>query len=280
MRDNTINLVASPNLQRNSTLYPSLDAEILQSFYRYKLWLYLAWSDIRQRYRGSFLGPLWITLSTFIFVVALSVINSELFKVPAERYIPALSGGFIMWYFISGTISECTSALVASKGLITQIRLPFFVHILRVVARNLIIFLHNAVVHVGVLLWFKINPFPMLFFLIPGLILSSLILLNIGMVLAMIGARYRDIQQLVASLLQVLFFVSPITWEARQITQAKWVVEWNPVFYCLEVTRGPLNGHVPGSFSWYVMASMVVVTSIVCVWIFGRKRERIAYWVQ
>lgn len=264
----------------SSSLYRSLSQEILGAVTAYRLWLYLAWSDIRQRYRGSVLGPFWITLSTAIFVSALSVINAELFKAPQDTYIPLLSSGFVIWYFISGTLSESTSGLVASKGLISQISLPFYVHLLRVVVRNLLIFSHNMVVVIFVLFWFKINPFPQILWLIPGMILVLLILLSGGMILAMIGARYRDIQQVVASLLQVLFFISPITWEAKHITKSAWVLYCNPIYYIIDAMRAPLLGLRSDQRTLPILCLICVLTCSVATWLFNRKRDRIPYWVQ
>lgn len=276
-------LIASPEPQADtlrSNLYPTLSEEVLGAVRRYRLWMYLAWSDIRQRYRGSVLGPLWITLSTAIFIGALSVINAELFKAPAEKYVPSLSIGFVIWYFISGTLSESTTGLISSKGLISQISLPFFTHIFRVITRNLLILAHNAIAVVFVLAWFRIYPSMHIFLFIPGIFLVSLFLLSGGMILAMIGARYRDIQQVVASLLQVLFFVSPITWEAKQISSATWILHMNPVFYLIEVLRAPILGQPVGANTWRILLGIVALTCVVSIWLFNKKRDRIPYWVQ
>jgi ABC-type polysaccharide/polyol phosphate export permease len=263
-----------------SNLYPTLTEELLGAVRRYRLWIYLAWSDIRQRYRGSVLGPLWITLSTSIFVAALSVINAELFKAPPEKYIPSLTTGFVIWYFISGTLSESTTGLFSSKGLISQISLPFYVHIFRVITRNLLILAHNAIVVFIVLAWFKTYPTIQIFMIFPSILLVSLILLSAGMILAMIGARYRDIQQVVASMLQVLFFVSPITWEAKQISNATWVLHLNPVYYIIDALRSPILGTPVHSNTWTILLLMTATTTAVALWLFNKKRDKIPYWVQ
>jgi len=263
-----------------SNLYPTLTEELLGAVRRYRLWIYLAWSDIRQRYRGSVLGPLWITLSTAIFVAALSVINAELFKAPPEKYIPSLTTGFVIWYFISGTLSESTNGLFSSKGLISQISLPFYVHIFRVITRNLLILAHNAIVVFIVLAWFKTYPTIHIFMIFPSIILVSLILLSAGMILAMIGARYRDMQQVVASMLQVLFFVSPITWEAKQISNATWVLHLNPVYYIIDALRSPILGTPVHSSTWPILLLMTGTTTAVALWLFNKKRDKIPYWVQ
>jgi ABC-type polysaccharide/polyol phosphate export permease len=271
---------SSQKSENLSNLYPSLRDELEGAIRRHKLWLYLAWSDIRQRYRGSVLGPLWITLSTAIFVTALSIINAELFKSPPEKYIPMLSTGFVIWYFISGTLSESTGGLVAGKGLISQISLPFFIHLLRVICRNFLILLHNCIVLLFVFAYFKIFPTTNTLFVIPGGILVCFFLTSSGMILAMIGARFRDMQQVIASLLQVLFFVSPITWEAKQISTATWVLYANPIFYLIDAIRAPLLGQPLNPNTLPVLSTITLVSCALSIWLFNKKREKIPFWVQ
>ena len=263
-----------------SDFYPSLSEELIGALLRYKLWMYLAWSDIRQRYRGSVLGPLWITLSTAVFVAALSVINAELFKAPPEKYIPSLTTGFVIWYFISGTLSESTAGLISGKGLIAQISLPYFIHIFRVIARNLLILAHNFIVVFAVLAWFKTYPTLQILLLFPSLFLIALLLIGAGMILAMIGARYRDIQQVIASLLQVLFFVSPITWEAKQISNATWVLHLNPVYYIIDALRSPILGLPVHANTFPVLIFATLSTGSFALWLFNKKRNKIPFWVQ
>src|SRR5438552_679791 len=120
--------------------------DLSTSITRYRLWLHLGWSDIQQRYRGSVLGPLWITVSMFIIVTALGVVYSRLFHQEIHEFIPFLTAGLLAWTFISTVLIESTDTYISSKNYIENMKMPYIIFVFRLVWRNIIIFFHNIVV--------------------------------------------------------------------------------------------------------------------------------------
>ena len=116
-----------------------------------ELWLLLGWVDIRRRYRRSALGPFWLTLSMGVMIGGIAVVNSGLFGVTMGALLPSFSVGVVLWALISTATTEGCTVFTASDTLIRQTRQPFTVHVLRVLWRNLIIFLHNLLITVLVL---------------------------------------------------------------------------------------------------------------------------------
>ena len=166
--------------------------KVFQSFFQdienglkaWRVWTTLGWLDIKQRYRRSVLGPLWITLSMSVMVYSLGLIYGSLFNMDLKKYFPFLSAGMIIWTFISSTILETVDAFVEAGSHIKQIKLPFSVYIIRIIYRNLIVFFHNLVVFFPIAIYFQIS-----FKLIPftlTLLLSGAILFFLGMILAII----------------------------------------------------------------------------------------------
>src|SRR5947207_5629997 len=80
--------------------------DLASGFAKVWMWWALALQDIRLRYRGSVLGPFWLTISTLVMVVAMGVIYSELFHMEMSTYLPFLTLGLIVWQLLAGTISE------------------------------------------------------------------------------------------------------------------------------------------------------------------------------
>src|SRR5580698_6842874 len=95
------------------------------------LWGKLGWNDILQRYRRSLLGPLWLTASMAIMVIALGVVYGKIFKVPLDDFIPFLCLGLLVWGFISTTLMEAGGLFTGSESYIKQIRLPYSVYVYR-----------------------------------------------------------------------------------------------------------------------------------------------------
>ena len=119
-------------------------ADIIRTFRNPRLILYMAWSDVRARYKRSVLGPLWITLGTAIGVVGLGFIWSALFKMERATFIPLLTVGLILWQFLSGCLSEAPSVFSRSANIIRNLGLPLALHPAQLVLRHMINFAHNV----------------------------------------------------------------------------------------------------------------------------------------
>jgi lipopolysaccharide transport system permease protein len=103
----------------------------------------LSWLDIKLRYRGSTLGPLWLTLSTAVMVGALGLLNSALFGVPLRDYLPFLALSLVLWGFLSGLIGDACLCFTSVEGMIRSVRMPFSLYAGQIVLRNLLILAHN-----------------------------------------------------------------------------------------------------------------------------------------
>lgn len=244
------------------------------------LWGRLGWQDIRRRYRRSTLGPFWITISMGFLVGALAMLYGGLFNVQATNYVPYLTLGFVVWTLVNGLITDGCTAFVSANSIIQQTRLPLSIHVYRVVWRNLIIFFHNAVIFVVVAILFSVWPGWTGLLAIPGMVLLCLNGVWVGMLLGTFTARFRDVPPIVASIVRIAFFVTPIIWMPELLPQrAFFSLHLNPFFHVLEVVRAPLLGEVPSVVSWLVMIGMTLVGVASTFVVYIRYRWRIAYWV-
>ena len=114
---------------------------------------------------------------------------------------------------------------------------------------------------------------------VPGL---ALLLLNgiwAALLLGVISARFRDVPPIVASIVRILFFVTPIIWMPGLMPERALVLDFNPFFHMVEVVRAPLLGTLPGLVSWLAVLGITLGGWIVAFEFFRRYRWRIAYWV-
>lgn len=244
------------------------------------LWGRLGWQDIRRRYRRSTLGPFWITISMGLLVGVLGTLYGGLFKVQATNYVPYLTLGFVIWTLVNGLITDGCTAFVNASNIIQQARLPLSVHVYRVVWRNLIIFFHNAVIFVFVAMLFSVWPGWTGLLAIPGMVLLCLNGVWVGMLLGAFAARFRDVPPIIASIVRIAFFVTPIIWMPALLPhRAMLPMNLNPFFHVLEVVRAPLLGEVPGAVSWLAMIGMTLFGVALTFVVYVRYRWRIAYWV-
>ena len=113
----------------------------------------------------------------------------------------------------------------------------------------------------------------------PGL---GLILLNgvwVSIFLGMISARFRDVPPIVASIVQVVFFITPIFWPADGLGNHRWLAEFNPIYAAIDVMRAPLLGQPTEPYSWLVLIVVTVLGCAASFTLFARLRTRIAFWV-
>ncbi len=277
LSDTSCPAVSSPHKGRNLALKDFKDG-----LSQWRIWLMLAYQDIKLRYLRSILGPFWITLSMAISVYSMGFLYSHLFHSDLQSYFPFLVGGMITWALISTLITELTDAFSTSANLLKQIKLPYSLYIHRIVARNIIIFFHNMLVIVPILAIFhqvaKVNWNTL--FLFVGLFLLYINAIFYGLTLAMIGSRYRDISQIVKSLIQVVFFLTPVMWKPDVLpANKKFIALYNPFSSFIEIIRAPLTGSLP-AFHDLVMVSIVTLIGIyICYYLFVRYRARIVYWL-
>jgi ABC-2 type transport system permease protein/lipopolysaccharide transport system permease protein len=243
------------------------------------IWSRLAYQDIKLRYRGSVLGPFWVTLTNLILIVSMGVIYARLFHVDAKTYVPYIMMGILVWQFISGTINEACGTFTDAKDVIQQVPMPFSVQAYRVVYRNLIVFGHNVVIVPFGIVLFKVPVDWHLVEIVPGLFLLSLNGLWISLILGALSTRFRDIPPIVSNVVQVLFFLTPIFWPLDAVGDLKHWLALNPFFAWIDVVRAPLLGVAPEPTSWPILAACVAVGGLSSFVFFVRFRERIAYWI-
>ncbi len=255
--------------------------DLVDGFLQWHLWLRLGWLEVKRRYRRTVVGPFWGTLSLAVLVAALGAVGAGLWKQKLEEYLPFLAAGIIVWTMISTMITESGTLFVSSGNLFRQMRFNYSVLACALVYRNCILLVHNLSIYLVVLLIFGANKFsPVMLLAVPAL---ALLLINgvwAALLVGMFCLRYRDLQQLINSLLQISMFVTPIFWPPSSLSGPSRIVfiDFNPLYHFVEIVRAPLLGEVPAVATWIAVGIITVVGWGVTFAFFSRFRKRIAYW--
>jgi lipopolysaccharide transport system permease protein len=239
----------------------------------------LGWLDIRLRYRGSMLGPLWLTLSTGIMVGALGYLYAGIFHTDIHSYLPFLALSLVLWAFLNSSVSESCTAFTESEGIVRAVRMPFFLFAMRMLIRNVLVLAHNILVIAVVYVVFQVWPGWHALLATPGLLLWGIDCLALVLLLGTFCARFRDILPIVASVMQIAFFITPILWKPEQLGRAQALLPFNPFFDLLEIVRAPLLGMLPGTDIWLGAGLYSLVLWGLAWSLFTRARGRIAFWI-
>jgi lipopolysaccharide transport system permease protein len=254
-------------------------ADLKDGLSQWRLALALARLDLRNRYRGSVLGPLWMSLSSLIMLIGLGLLYGALFKFKLSNYLPHLAVSLIVWQWIAGFINDSCAALTSAEGVIRQMRLPYTLHALRVAFRNTLVAAHSLALIPIVFLIFGQVPGPEALLVIPGLVLIGINMLAGGLLLGMVCARFRDIPPIVANAVQLAFFVSPILWKPELLGNAMVWMAFNPFYALLETVRGPLLEGGGPPLAWLAAIFYTTLHVLLAGFLFARFRSRIAFWV-
>ena len=254
-------------------------ADLTEGVRLWRLGATLGWLDIKLKYRGSLLGPFWLTISTGVMVAAMGGLYSVLFHMDLHTYLPFLALSLVLWNALGGLVGDACTTFTQSEGTIRSLRMPFFVHAVRVVVRTVISFMHNVPVLIAVFAIFSVWPGPVAALSLPGLLLWVVDAFAACVLLGGFCARFRDITPIVGSVMQIAFFVTPVVWRPEQLGNRGWWLPWNPFDALLEVVRAPLLGHAASGEAW----SLATIDSLLfcaVAWVFFAKvRTRIAYWM-
>ncbi|WP_368763092.1 ABC transporter permease [Klebsiella michiganensis] len=237
--------------------------------------------DIRQRYKRSRLGPFWITISMAVMITTMGLVFGNLFKTDVKEFLPFLTLGLIIWSFILGSITEGCEALISAEGIIKQLPVPLHVHVLRVVWKNFIIFLHNIVIFPFVLLAVGKGVSWDIFLAIPGFLLLVLNISWFLMIIAMVCARFRDMTQIILSIMQVVFYLTPVIWMPKLLSHrvGQVLLDLNPLYHLIDIVRAPLLGQVPALSSYILAVVMGIVGLVFSTIMTSKYKYRVPYWV-
>ena len=307
----TLTEPAAPTDRTSRSWLRAID-DIANGIRERELWGHLGWQDIKQRYRRSVIGPLWITVSMAITAVGLGLLYAVLFDQNVPTFLPYVTVGFIVWNFINGCLIEGMDTFIANEGLIKHLPAPLTVYALRTVWRQTLFLAHNLVVYVIILVVFYTSldhqytlsksavcdPKNLDVICHPGLgwwSLSAipaflLLALNGGWVTLLFGiisTRFRDLPQVINSLTMLLFYATPIVWSADTIFAkhdqvhelAHTVMLFNPLYHYVQILRAPMIGNALSWLSWVVVGAFTVVGWALALVAMRNYRARVSYWV-
>jgi lipopolysaccharide transport system permease protein len=240
----------------------------------------LAWHDVVSRYRGSILGPFWITLSMAFMVLGIGFLYSELQHISLTETMPFVALGIVFWGMISLVIIEGCDTFVQASGMLSQTSLPMFTFVWRTVLRNLVTLSHHIVIIVAVLIYFGFWRSMDLPLAILGIVLTLINVSWMSLAAAISSARFRDIPQIVTSIMQFSMFMTPVFWKPQSREGLmRHVLEFNPFFHMLDSIRAPLLGGRPELLTYQVLALMGLIGWIATFSLFAVTRRRIVHYL-
>lgn len=242
--------------------------------------VYLGLQEVKQINRRSKLGQLWITLGTATLIGTMAFVFGLIFKIELHQYLPYLAIGIVFWNYLSGQVAESSLVLIQSEQLIKQLSISPWTYAIKVSTKMLLVFGHNLVIIPIVLLATYNPPTFQVFFLLLALPVILIALNSLGMLLSIVSLRFRDLPPMISSLLNVLFYLTPVMWFADSIQSdlAHFLLGLNPVYHLIQIFRLPLLGQSPTLENWFISVGLAVFLQLLSLLVVRKYAKSLVFW--
>lgn len=246
---------------------------------RLPLAAWLALDDVHGKYRRTVLGPLWITLGQAAIICGFAVVFSGVFRADPLTYLLYLSAGLPVWVLISQYFTDMPATFVNARGIIESYELPWLVQIWRRAFGYLLVFLHHIAILFVAMVVLQVPPTINMLYAIPGLLILTLAGVGFGMIVAVLGARFRDVQHALGMASGFLMLFTPVLWRDDQLVTNTWAYLFNPIYYFIRLVRDPLLQQMPPVEIWIGTSIGAVALFVIGFVTFWLSRRNLYHWI-
>lgn len=215
--------------------------------------------------------------------ILLSIVFGKIFKTDIKEYAPYILSGMIIWEFVTSSTVGGALSFVQADAYIKQCNHPLAIYTLRTVFTNIIVL---SLASISLILWVSI-VMPQNFgwsWLAALTIFPILILVQwpLSTLLAYIATRFRDLPHALGLVLQAMWFISPIYFEAKifRVGDLHWLVDWNPIYHLLQIVRAPLlNGSWPTVENYIFCFSTIILLFILAGLTGARSEKKVIFYL-
>lgn len=250
----------------------------ITELWEYKELLYFfTWKDLKVRYKQTMVGAAWAIFQPFITMIVFTVFFSKLAGIPSDNvpYPIFVYSGLLFWQFFSSALGATSSCLVTNQSIITKVYFPRLILPLSSVLTQLVDFFIAAIILVLMMFYYGMVPHLISIVVIPVVLLISFMAsVGLGLVLAAINVKYRDVRYALPFFIQLLLFVTPVIYPASLAGKYSWLLAINPMTGAIQNARAALLG--TAAINWTLIGisfAACLVLMVVGVYVF-KKVER------
>ena len=241
----------------------------LREIWAYReLLFFLAWRDVKVRYKQTALGVLWVVMQPLLMTLIFSLFLGKLARVPSDGlpYPVVVFAGLLPWTFFSNAVTQGVTSIVGNTNLITKVYFPRLIIPASVVAGRLIDFGVAFIILCGLMAYYRVALTWNLAMIPVLVVITSVLALGVVTFVAALNVRYRDIGVVLPVLIQLWMFASPVLYPARLVRDA-WprayrLYELNPIVGIVEGFRSALFGRL---FDWSALGRTTAIALLILI---------------
>lgn len=250
----------------------------LRELWHYRELLYfLVWRDVKVRYKQTVLGAAWAILQPIATMVVFTLFFGRLAGVPSDGVpYPLFSlAALVPWTFFSTGLVQSSNSLVGSQQLITKVYFPRLAIPIASVLAGVVDFALAFVVLLGVMVAYGAVPGPRVVWIFPLLTLAFVTALGVGLWLAALHVRYRDVRYVMPFFVQLWLLATPIAYPSSLLAEPwRTLYGINPMVGVVEGFRWALLGTDTAPGPAVAISSLVAVALLLGGVVYFRRTER------
>ncbi|SRR6266511_5124895 len=249
----------------------------LREMWEYRELLYfLAWRDIKVRYKQTVLGAAWAIIQPFFTMVVFSIFFGELAGIPSGGvpYPIFAYSALVPWMYFANALTQASNSLVGQEHMITKVYFPRLIIPMASVLAGLVDFAISFAVLVGMMLFYGIMPMAAIWTLPLFILLATATALGVGVWLSALNVQYRDVRYVVHFLVQFWLFATPIAYPSSLVPE-RWraIYGLNPMAGVVEGFRWALLGQAQAPGPLLVVSVLTVIGVLTSGLYFFRRME-------
>lgn len=255
-------------------------SDLLDAWKNRSAWTMTSHQLVQGSYRRTVIGPFWVSLQQIAFVIGLGAVYSQVFKIDSQELIPIIAIGLSVWQLCAQIIGSSASLFTDSAQYIKAANFPPLFYAFRMTYTCLLFSFHHFAALGIVLLVYPI-PIPTtgIVISIASLVAAAINGFFLSIWLGSLCTRYRDVKNIVLSLLQIGFVLTPVIWSPSLIPTRVWLVHLNPIAWFIELFRAPLLHESIDPIAPLGIALLTIVNVCIAIGFYEVIRNRLALWV-
>jgi lipopolysaccharide transport system permease protein len=250
----------------------------LRDLWEYRELLYfLVWRDVKVRYKQTVMGLAWVIIQPILTMMIFTVIFSRFAKIPSDGvpYPVFVYTALLPWTYFASAMGRCGNSLLGDAHLIEKVYFPRLIIPASSVVSPLVDFLFSFLVLLSMLFWYGFTPTWNILALPLFLFLALLTALSVGLWLAPLNVRYRDVVHIIPFLLQIWMYASPVIYPVSAVPE-RWrlLYSLNPMVGVIEGFRWALLGKENTVLSVIAVSALAVMVLLWGGLIFFKRMER------
>lgn len=250
----------------------------ITEIWQYRELLYFfTWRDIKVRYKQTIVGIGWAIFQPFMTMVVFSIFFGHFGKIPSDGipYPIFVYVGLLFWNFFSSSLNGASASLNSNTGIVTKVYFPRLILPISSTITNFVDFILASSILAAIMAYYHFLPNPAGLLILPLLlVITFMIAVGVGMFLASINVKYRDIRYALPYFIQMLLFVTPVIYPPSIAGKYSWILAINPMTGVIKAARAAILGTSPINWLLLGISAIFGVLSLIIGMIFFQKTQR------